>query len=204
MSADDWGTLHIFDTRFNVSPRASFVFHTRVRSYQNFGNFFQYRVGPIATIPLTKRWSAWGGYYYSEQARLRQKGLDDFHRAFGGLIGRWNAPGHTTIETLTRYERFFGVPAHDYNRYRHRFSWEVPRGPVAPILTFEGLVTRIPLGPEKVVWTKTTFRLQALLGFRISSDVRMRAGYEYRQNALGPKIHHIMTTFEWVAHPGKR
>jgi hypothetical protein len=32
----------------------------------------------------------------------------------------------------------------------------------------------------------------------------MRVGYEYRQNAIGPSIHHIITAFEWTAYPGKR
>jgi hypothetical protein len=202
--ADDWGSLHLFDTRFNVSKHASLVLHTRFRTHQNFQQFFQYRLGPIATIPLTKHWSAWGGYYYSEQDRLLRGGMDDFHRAFGGAIGRWDLPGRTTLESLTRYERFFAGPTNDYNRYRQRFSWEIPRGRVAPLLTFETLLTRIPLGAGKTIWTKTTFRVQTLLGIRISAATRMRAGYEYRQNAFGPAIHHIMTTFEWTAYPGKR
>jgi hypothetical protein len=203
LHAADLGSLHIFDARFNVSPRASLVLHTRFRTYEDFQSFYQFRIGPIVTIPLTGPWSAMGGYYYLQQDRLQRAGLDDFHRAFGGINGRWNIPGRTHLESLTRYERFLGVPAHDFNRFRQGFSWEIPRRRVAPLFTFETLLTRVPLGEAKTIWTKTTFRSQALLGIKISSNFQMRTGYEYRQDAVGPSIHNIITTFEWIAYPDR-
>jgi hypothetical protein len=204
MARAEWGSMHSLDTRFDFTGRTGLLVHARVRTDRNLRRFFAYRAGPTLYHSLSRHWTALGGYTYAERAVPLRDDFDDFQRAFGGLSGKWNAPLRTTIESLTRAERVFGGATPTFHRYRQRFSWEIPRSPVTPLVTVETLVNRVSQGPQDHVWTKATLRAQLLLGFRLSSSVRLRAGYEYRQAVTGPAIHQILTIVDWTAYLSTR
>lgn len=176
--AQDWGGLHVVQGDIDLTKRFTLQVHTRVRTNDRFGDYFQSRGGPIGFFRLTKRVSLVGGYYFIDEEDAAGK-LKNFHRFFGGAQYRLTGGRKWTLDGRTLLEQFQGLGMGNFKRGRQRLTLTLGQGKVRPFFQTEGL------------------RQQGAWVGRFAGGVNVRnfaVGYEMRQSVHGGQMHLITTT----------
>jgi hypothetical protein len=189
LAEDDFGLLHITNADFEFSSKATLQLHTRIRTYNDTSNFYQFRVGPILIYKIKPRITALSGYYYINQDGLRPPNTES-HRIWAGPQFRVLQRGRWAVDTRHLVEGFVVVDRPDFMRYRNRAMVKFKAGKWEPYGSFEALARkgdwfeRYALGVQLPRRNRTTFTL----------------AYEYRGEPNGlPGIHLIATTLQFSA-----
>ena len=184
--AQDWGSLHIVNANLPLGEKLLLQFHSRVRTNDNFGDYFQSRGGAIASYRVRPKMSLIGGYYFADE-EARSGTRSDFHRFFGGASFVLPSPSKVRLEARSMLERFVGTSRGDYFRVRERMVMSFGTGKVRPYLQLEGLVQ------QGIV----TGRFGAGAQFLMSAGRDVSVGFEHRQLASGGYINLITTNFQF-------
>lgn len=185
---DDFGLLHITNANLELSEKSTLQIHTRVRTYNNSKDFFQFRAGPILIHQFRPRVVGLAGYYFINQDRNLQHNLK-IHRIWAGPQFRVLDAKKWAIDTRHLAERFAVVGAKDFMRYRNRAMLIYRNGRLQPFASFEALV-------QNGNWYE-----RHALGVQINNRGPLNYGvsYEYRASPIGPGIHLISTTIQFRA-----
>ena len=184
--AQDWGSLHIVNANLPLGERLMLQFHSRVRTNDNFGDYFQSRGGAIASYRVRPKMSLIGGYYFADE-ETRSGARSDFHRFFGGASFALPSPRRVKLEARSLLERFVGTSRGDYFRARERMVVSFGTGKLRPYLQLEGLVQ------QGIV----TGRFGAGAQFLMGGGRDVSIGFEHRQLASGGYIQLITTNFQF-------
>ncbi|MCX6613721.1 MAG: hypothetical protein NTW74_23105, partial [Acidobacteria bacterium] len=106
--AQDWGGLHVVNANLPLGERLMLQFHSRVRTNDNFGDYFQSRGGGIVSYRVQPKMSLIGGYYFADE-EMRNGSRSDFHRFFGGANFILPSPRKVRLEARSLLERFAGT-----------------------------------------------------------------------------------------------
>ena len=188
MAQDDFGLLHITNANLELNGKSTLQIHTRVRSHNNGGDFFQFRAGPILIHQFTPRIVGLAGYYYVNQDR-RLLPNSTTHRIWVGPQFRVLDAKRWAIDTRHLAERFVAMEAKDFMRYRNRAMLVYKNGSLQPFASFEALV-------QNGDW----FERHAVgVQIRTRGPLSYTVAYEYRASPTGPGIHLIATTIQFRA-----
>ena len=188
MAQDDFGLLHITNANLELSDKSTLQIHTRVRTYNDSKDFFQFRAGPILIHQFRPRVVGLAGYYFISQDRRLQPNLK-IHRLWAGPQFRVLDAKKWAIDTRHLAERFAVVGGEDYTRVRNRAMLIYKNGRLQPFASFEALV-------QNGDWYERN-----ALGVQINTRGPRNYGssYEYRAAPAGPGIHLISTTIQFRA-----
>jgi hypothetical protein len=184
--AQDWGSLHIANANLPLGERLMLQFHSRLRTNDNFGDYFQSRGGAIASYRVRPRLSLIGGYYFADE-EARSGTRSDFHRFFGGASVVLPSPSKLKLEARSLFERFAGTNSGGYFRARERMVVSFGTGKLRPYLQLEGLVQ------QGIV----TGRFGAGAQFLMSGGRDVSIGFEHRQLSIGGYINLITSNFQF-------
>lgn len=188
VAEDDFGLLHITNANLELSGKSTLQIHTRVRTYNNSSNFFQFRTGPILIHQFKPRIVGLAGYYYMNQdGSSRPNRL--IHRFWAGPQFRVLDGRKWAIDTRHLAERFAVIRNSDYTRIRNRAMLIYRSGAFLPFASFEALVQNGNWYERHAVGLQINTR--RALNYAIS--------YEYRASPTGPGIHLIATTIQFRA-----
>lgn len=176
-------TLHLANVNLQFTPKLNLQLHSRYRAQELGTSFFQLRGGPILTYNVQPKLTLIGGYYRLDQRNQSTHTDMLFNRYFTGASATVWSNAAVALDTRVLYERFVGVPAGDYNRYRNRWQITSRRKGWQPVATFEVL-----RGQDV-----TRFRTGAFLQKQVNPGFLFGVGYEMRQNVSGT-YSHIVTT----------
>ncbi len=188
--AQDWGSLHVVNANLPLGEKLLLQFHSRLRTNDNFGDYFQSRGGAIVSYRLQPKMSLIGGYYFADE-ETRSKARSDFHRFFGGASFVLPMPSKLKLEARSLLERFVGTSRGDYFRARERMLLSFGTGKVRPYLQLEGLA-------QQGIFTGR-FGGGAQFVMRGGRDVWV--GFEHRQLASGGYINLITTNYQFHLRP---
>ncbi len=188
--AQDWGSLHIVNANLPLGEKLLLQFHSRLRTHDNFGDYFQSRGGAILSYRVLPKVSLIGGYYFADE-EARSGARSDFHRSFGGASFVLPSPSKVKIEARSLLERFVRTSRGDYFRARERMLLSFGTGKVRPYLQLEGLAQ------QSIVMGR--FGAGAL--FVMSGGRDVSVGFEHRQLASGGYINLITTNLQFQLRP---
>lgn len=187
LRADDLESLHVFDLNFGLKPKLTLQGHTRLRTFENLGNFSQFRLGPILSWGAAPRLTILHGYFYTKQRAREVHTFSTVHRLWGGGQYRVYEDNGMALDGRLLAERFLSGSIDDYWRTRGRAR--LSRG--TRIGKLYGSVEL--LRQQSIFYTWYTGGLQ----WRLDQGVTLGVGYEYREAARGPGSHIIGTLFQW-------
>ncbi len=182
--AQDWGSLHIVNADVPLSRKWTLQIHSRVRTNENFSDYFQFRTGPILYYQAAKRLTLIGGSYFTNEKNAQDK-LATFGRVFGGATVLVPSPRSIKWEARTLLEDFFATPRGTILRARERFWFTFGTKSLRPYVHVEGLVqegnwnARIGVGAQKM----------------LGKGRELFMGYEYRQLPNGTTLHLLATNY---------
>jgi hypothetical protein len=188
MAEDDFGLLHITNANLILSKKSTLQIHTRVRTYNDSRDFFQFRAGPILIHQFRPRVVGLAGYYIINQDRRLQPNSNT-HRIWAGPQFRVVDAKRWAIDTRHLAERFAVHDAKDFTRYRNRAMLILKNGVVQPFASFEALVQNGDWYERQAVGVQINTRGPVNYGFT----------YEYRASPAGPGIHLIATSIQFRA-----
>jgi hypothetical protein len=188
--AQDWGSLHIANANLPLGERLLLQFHSRLRTNDRFGDYFQSRGGGILWYSLRRDISLISGYYFADEEAPSGERMD-FHRVFGGTNFVLPTPPKLRIEARSLLERFIGTRSGDYFRVRQRMLITLGKKKIRPFAQMEGLV-------QQQLWTGR-FGGGAL--FVMSGGREASIGFEHRQLPSGGYINLITTNFQFQLRP---
>lgn len=188
LAEDDFGLLHITNANLELSGKSTLQVHTRVRTYNNSSNFYQFRAGPILIHQFKPRVVGLAGYYYMNQDGPA-KANKQIHRFWAGPQFRVIDSRKWALDTRHLTERFAVSRGQDYTRYRHRAMLIYKNGALQPFASFEALL-------QNGHW----YERHALgIQVRTRNELNYGISYEYRASPTGPGIHLIATTIQFRA-----
>ncbi len=182
---NDAESLHINNVEMFLNKRVTLQAHSRVRTRNDYREFFQARFGPILNFQVNRRVTAIGGYYFIDQRYPGGEGRnwEDFNRYFGGTSIQVARGARWFVDWRSLVERFHTVPGGDFTRVRNRAmftkSWQ----------NWQALTTVELLYAQN----KPTVRIGAGVNRRINRNLVMGFGYELRQYNNG-SIGHVVVT----------
>jgi hypothetical protein len=185
---DDFGVLHITNANLELNEKSTLQIHTRLRTYDNSSEFFQFRAGPILIHQFQPRIVGLAGYYYMSQdgsSRANRR----IHRFWAGPQFRILDSRKWAVDTRHLIERFAVSGDDDYTRYRNRAMLIYKQGTLQPFASFEALV-------QNGEWYE---RHAVGVQIRSRGPMSYTVGYEYRASPAGPGIHLIATTIQFRA-----
>ena len=191
LQAADLESLHAFNVNWDLKPGWTLQLHTRGRTFENLGEYNQFRAGPILIWHASRRFTSLSGYYLTDQnARVAPQRFR-VHRPWWAGQYRLVSGEKWALDGRAGVERMLSARFDDYWRGRGRLivSRATPIGQATA--TSEGI-------RERGVWYG---RLTAGLQWKIQKNMTFGAGYEYRDAARGQGSHVIATTLNWDAHP---
>jgi hypothetical protein len=186
---DDFGLLHITNANLELTARTTLQLHTRVRTYHDSRNFYQFRAGPILIHQFTPRIGGLAGYYNMHQDDPSDPANTRIHRYWAGPQFRLLDTRHWAVDTRHLAERFAVSGKDDYTRVRNRGMLIYRNGALQPFASFEALM-------QDGDWYE---RHAVGVQFRTKSQVTYGIGYEYRASPTGPGIHLIATSIQFRA-----
>jgi hypothetical protein len=190
LRADDFETLHIFNTNFNFKPGWTLQMHTRFRTFENANTFNQFRGGPIMLWQANKRLTVMSGYYFTDQnTRVIHRDYI-LHRMWGGGQFRVATGRNWALDARSLLERFASKNFADYWRQRNRATVNLKAGKLQPFCFGEALV--VPAG-----WYG---RYGVGANWPLTKKLLVGAAYEYRDAPRGQSSHVLATSFQFVAH----
>ena len=182
----DWGSLHIVNGNLSFSKKLMVQLHSRVRTNQDFREFFQARNGLIANYQIRPRLILIGGYYFLSEQNAPEK-FNNFHRVFGGGQVFLPLSKDLMLESRTLTERFIGTPRDSYMRNRQRLWLTFGKRTVKPFVQAEALLQRgVPTG-----------RFGSGIQITSRGGHNFFVGYEIRQLQSGGHIQLIATNFQF-------
>ncbi len=181
----DAESLHITNVEISLSKRLLLQAHTRLRTRNEYREFFQARLGPILNFQVNRRVTAIGGYYLIDQRYRKSTGQDweDFSRYFGGTSVQVYKRPSLAVDWRGLIERFHSIPGGDFTRVRNRATLTKTWSTWQTFGTFEVLYAQ----------NTPTVRIGTGLNRRLSRNLLMGFGYEFRQYSNGTKGHIIVT-----------
>lgn len=184
-SQNDAESLHINNVEMFLHKRVTLQAHSRVRTRNEYREFFQARFGPILNFQLNRRVTAIGGYYFIDQRFPGGAGRnwEDFNRYFGGTSIQILRRPSWVVDGRTLVERFHTIPGGDFTRFRNRAMLTKAWHNWQAISTVEVLYAQ----------GKPTLRVGAGLNRRMNRNLLMGFGYELRQYNNG-SIGHVVVT----------
>lgn len=195
LAQQDAESMHINNTEFGLGKRTTLQIHSRLRTRENYSEFFQLRFGPIVNYNVNKRVTAIGGYYFIDQryAAVSKPHWEDFNRFFGGASVRLVNRKQFTLDWRNLVERFHLIPGGDYTRVRSRASagWTVKRKWM-PLATFEVLRAQ----------NIASVRIGGGINRRLNREVTAGVAYEMRQYPNRSIGHVVVTNFTY--QPGRK
>ena len=186
---DDFGLLHITNANLELTTKSTLQLHTRVRTYHDSRNFYQFRAGPILIHQFTPRIGGLAGYYYMNQDNSSASANTRVHRLWAGPQFRLLDTRRFAVDTRHLAERFAVSGKDDYTRVRNRAMVICKSGPLQPFSSFEALM-------QNGDWYE---RHAVGVQFRTKNHVTYGFGYEYRASPTGPGIHLIATSIQFRA-----
>lgn len=182
---NDAESMHIQNVELTLHPRVMVQLHSRLRTRNEYREFFQTRLGPIVNLQVTKRVTAIGGYYYIDQRYKPASGprWEDYNRYFAGGSVRWFKTTNWTLDSRHLAEQFLAVPGGDYRRYRNRSivsrywkDWQL-------------------LQSSEILYAQRTptYRIGAHVLRRMNRNLLLGVGYEIRQNQNRSLSHVVVT-----------
>lgn len=188
--AQDWGSLHIVNGDLPVTNRLTLQVHTRVRTNDNFRDYFQTRGGPILTYQAARRLTLISGYYFVDEEN-QAGALSNFHRVFGGMTLLVPSPRKIKLEGRSLLEQFVATRNGNFLRARERLWATFGTRKIRPYAQIEGLVQQgIPTG---------RFGFGAQFVLRGGRDLFL--GYEYRQLPGNSNLQLITSNFQFRYRP---
>jgi hypothetical protein len=192
--ADDFESLVALNSIVELTKDVRLTVQVRERNNHEWKDFYQFRVGPAVSWRFRPRATAIAGYFYLDQENTA-KTIYGYHRAYGGAAYELYDGRRFGLEGRFLYERFFEVPRWgQYNRLRYRLAIASKRQQWAPYLTLEEM-----RGQDRWV-------AQCLTGlqWQLADRVKLRLGYEFRQQTSGPPSHVIGANFDLVLRRAHR
>lgn len=181
----DAESLHIQNLEIFAGKRVMVQAHTRLRTRNDFQEFFQSRFGPILNVQVNRRVTAIGGYYFIHQRYPGgvERNWEEFNRYFGGASVRVLDRPSWSVDWRGLGERFHTIPGGDFTRLRSRATLTRSWRNWQSLGTFEVLHAR----------NTTTVRSSASLIRRINRNLLLGFGYEFRQYNNGSVAHIVVT-----------
>lgn len=190
---DDFGLLHITNANIDINGKSTLQIHTRVRTYHESSQFFQFRVGPIYMHAFSPRVLGLAGYYFISQDDEKKVANTATHRIWTGSQFRVLEAKRWAIDTRHLAERFVVMGKDDYTRLRNRAMLIYRNGRLQPFTSFEALV-------QNGDWYE---RHAAGVQIATKNKVSYSISYEYRASPASRGIHLIATTIQFKAfRPG--
>jgi len=166
------------DTTFTVwrNQRTEVNVNAQLRAYPSLLDAYRTRTGPIIEHRLRDGLSLWGGAYFQhlQSGAGPRPSFDDFERYFGGLIYRMYRNRLIQVDGRTVAERFVGVRAGDYSRFRQRV-----------LVTFNKTVA--PYVSNEVFGNRTGLlsnRTAAGIRARVTPEWTLLTGYLYENRSF--------------------
>ncbi len=188
--AQDWGSLHIANANLPLGEKVLLQFHSRLRTNDRFGDYFQSRGGGILWYNIRPRVSLISGYYFADEEDPSGKRMD-FHRFFGGTNFVLPTSPKLKLEARSLLERFVGTRSGNYFRARERLLTTFGKKKVRPFVQLEGLAQQGVL----------TGRFAGGALFVMSGGREASVGFEHRQLPSGGHINLITTYFQFQLRP---
>jgi hypothetical protein len=188
--AQDWGSLHIANANLPLGEKLLLQFHSRLRTNDRFGDYFQSRGGGILSYGLRPRVSLISGYYFADEEAPNGE-RKNFHRFFGGTSFVLPTSTKLKIESRSLLERFVGTRAGDYFRARERILVTLGKKKMRPFMQLEALAQRGAL----------TGRFGGGAIFVMSKEREVSIGLEHRRFPSGGFINLITTNFQFQLRP---
>jgi hypothetical protein len=186
---DDFGLLHITNANLELTAKTTLQLHTRVRTYQDSRQFFQFRTGPILIHQFTPRVGGLAGYYYMNQDNSSAAANTRVYRLWAGPQFRLLDNRRFAIDTRHLAERFAVSGKDDYTRIRNRAMLICKAGALQPFASVEALMQNGDWYERHAIGIQIQTRSQVTYGI----------GYEYRASPTGPGIHLIATSIQFRA-----
>jgi hypothetical protein len=188
--AQDWGGLHMVNGDLPLNGKMTLQLHTRLRTNENFSDYFQTRGGPILFYKKAPRLTLVSGYYFIDE-ETQNGSLSNFHRMFGGLI--WHVPTTTRVKLEARslVEQFIGTRSGNFVRVRERLWLTYGQRKLRPYAQVEGFLHqgiatgRFGVGGQLV----------------LSGGRDLFFGYEFRQQPNGTTLQLITSNFQFRLGP---
>lgn len=190
----DAESLHINNVEIYFNKRVMLQAHTRLRTRNDYREFFQARFGPILNYQVNRRVTAITGYYFINQRYPGGAGRnwEDFNRYFGGTSIQVLRRPSWMVDWRSLLERFHTIPGGDFTRFRNRAmltkSWK----------TWQAIGTAEILYAQN----KPTVRLGTGWNRRMNRNILWGFGYELRQYNNG-SIGHVVVT-NTIVQTGRR
>lgn len=186
---DDFGLLHITNANLEINGKSTLQIHTRVRTYHESSQFYQFRTGPIYMHAFSPRVLGLAGYYFISQDDESKAANSTTHRLWAGPQFRVLQAKRWAIDTRHLAERFAVMKKEDYTRIRNRAMLIYRSDRIQPFASFEALV-------QNGDWYE---RHAAGVQIATKSQVSYSISYEYRASPAGRGIHLIATAIQFRA-----
>lgn len=189
MAWDDFGLLQITNANVEISQKSTLQIHTRLRTYRDSRQFYQFRAGPVYMHAISPRVLGLAGYYYITQDNDSRAANTATHRLWAGPQFRVLGARRWAIDTRHLAERFVVMGKDDSTRVRNRAMLIYSNGRLQPFVSFEALV-------QSGDWYE---RHAAGVQIRGKGQTSYSVSYEYRASPTGTGIHLIATTLQFRA-----